>query len=492
MRKFTLLFVTAIFANLAEAQPAVSGLLERTIDANLDAVDAGNDYSSAPEDILNDSIERLLLEPTVRSVAERARFRRADLQVGASSASGGGTSAVSNPLLPGAIGLALETGAITRSVSGTTTTLKLNPAGLFCLSSENRDAVALRERGCGSYDAARKFALSVSFDSSRGDAPATGLQPIGDQFSEASARIEILDRRSAKSTAFQRRVRGNWNMAARNAGVIVRDYQRDLDSLVGASERMAFEERVNDILATYEKNGGRTQAKRLLLEAAEDLISMLRANGAIRGKLAYALPTFDTFVRAERALWDQLSYDWVVSAEYSYRRPDISVEGIEGFVMMGERPPSLHTARLIASKGISKANVDFTLNASSSWFGEARPGMQGLWRDAQVSGDAKFILKEIPDYGSPVFSIAALWMRLRQRPLGINISAFNDAEINEPGNIGILQAKLELPTTNAALKIPISFTYASRTELVKESDVRGQIGITLNLDSFFAKGPSNQ
>jgi hypothetical protein len=42
-----------------------------------------------------------------------------------------------------------------------------------------------------------------------------------------------------------------------------------------------------------------------------------------------------------------------------------------------------------------------------------------------------------------------------------------------------------MPTANNAIRIPISFTYSNRTELIKESDVRGQVGISFNLDALF-------
>ena len=60
-----------------------------------------------------------------------------------------------------------------------------------------------------------------------------------------------------------------------------------------------------------------------------------------------------------------------------------------------------------------------------------------------------------------------------------------NAEINKPGHIGVFQSKLEFPTANNAMRIPLSFTYSNRTELINESDVRGQIGISFNLDSLF-------
>ena len=40
---------------------------------------------------------------------------------------------------------------------------------------------------------------------------------------------------------------------------------------------------------------------------------------------------------------------------------------------------------------------------------------------------------------------------------------------------------------NNVVEIPISMTWSNRTELIQESDIRGQIGLTLDLDAVFRK-----
>ena len=55
-----------------------------------------------------------------------------------------------------------------------------------------------------------------------------------------------------------------------------------------------------------------------------------------------------------------------------------------------------------------------------------------------------------------------------------------------PGAMSGLESKLEFPAANNGMRIPLSLTISNRTELIKESEVRGQIGISFNLDSLFA------
>jgi hypothetical protein len=73
-----------------------------------------------------------------------------------------------------------------------------------------------------------------------------------------------------------------------------------------------------------------------------------------------------------------------------------------------------------------------------------------------------------------------------EEPLGQTVKV-NDVTIARTGNIGLFQSKLTIPVKGSGIKIPISFTYSNRTELIKEKDVRGSIGFTLDLDSIFSK-----
>lgn len=49
------------------------------------------------------------------------------------------------------------------------------------------------------------------------------------------------------------------------------------------------------------------------------------------------------------------------------------------------------------------------------------------------------------------------------------------------------QAKITFPVKGSGVKIPLSVTWANRTELIKEKEVRGNIGITFDLDTIVSK-----
>jgi hypothetical protein len=58
-------------------------------------------------------------------------------------------------------------------------------------------------------------------------------------------------------------------------------------------------------------------------------------------------------------------------------------------------------------------------------------------------------------------------------------------KIDLAGSFRAFNARLEFPTANKSVTVPFSFTYANRTDLNKETDVRGSFGMTIRFDSFF-------
>lgn len=83
-------------------------------------------------------------------------------------------------------------------------------------------------------------------------------------------------------------------------------------------------------------------------------------------------------------------------------------------------------------------------------------------------------------------TFSGLFEHLHQRPLGVDL-LINDQKVNKPGNIGVFQAKYSIPIGDSGLQVPISFSASNRTELIHENEIRGNIGITFDLDKLFAK-----
>lgn len=77
-----------------------------------------------------------------------------------------------------------------------------------------------------------------------------------------------------------------------------------------------------------------------------------------------------------------------------------------------------------------------------------------------------------------------MYLHLLEDPRGKQVKV-NAVSISRTGGISFFQSKLTIPVKGAGVKIPISFTAAKRTELIKERELRGTVGVTFDFDSIF-------
>ena len=138
-------------------------------------------------------------------IAEILTFRRADVQTGSGSGASGTTSAVMDPLLPAIFGMGFENGAITRSVSGSTISIKVAPAGLICAARPLKAAAVARrdDEGCKTFW--RRFGVVASFDTTRGEKSKKldSLQTLDNQFAGVSVRAEVINLRKATGARYR-------------------------------------------------------------------------------------------------------------------------------------------------------------------------------------------------------------------------------------------------------------------------------------------------
>jgi hypothetical protein len=415
-----------------------------------------------------------------QEIARILAFSRGDLQTGATSGASGSTSAVVSPLLPAIFGLAIENGAITRTVSGTTVTIKANPAGLVCAARPTAaTAVALRDyEACSRFWT--RFGVVGSFDTSRGEKKTelANLETLQSQFAELSVRYELLNRRDVTLE----RVR----VAAKPFQDKAQDLLKQQQELAKVLEESTskVESELTTLVDTAPWKGSTAEARRKMVE--EVVRKVVAETKLPDGVAADARTVWRETLDAYDRLEERIAGALVVTVDYSFQRADLATgELAGGIVPKGTRPPDLHVARLVLAKA-PVPNLDVTSNASVSFFDEKRTGMPSMLRDIRVGVEGKFNLRSLNGYGRPTLSFAGLYTYLRQSPLGLGIVAFNGVSLAEKGHIGVFQTKLEFPAANNGMRIPLSLTVANRTELIKESEVRGQLGVSFNLDSLFA------
>jgi len=180
-------------------------------------------------------------------------------------------------------------------------------------------------------------------------------------------------------------------------------------------------------------------------------------------------------------------------ADYLFNRNNILEATSNGAIVTLEytntrnvTEPDLSNFRLIAEGAAFGGKADFTANASLTILNSIPTGMSlKRLRDFQMSGQLDLPLGlRVQKIGSFVLTFSGKFQHL---PDDIAMPDGSMA-MNTKGNIGVGQIKLTIPVKGGGVRIPLSVTFANRSELNKEkSFVRGNFGVTFDLDSIFAR-----
>ena len=414
-------------------------------------------------------------------------IRRTDKQVGATSGASGSTSLVPSGSVPALLGLAVEYGGIDETFSGTTATFRTTPAKLLGAMANaygtnagtSHDAV---------YRALQRFSLSVSFDTSRTSSATTGndTQLLANyaQLSQATARFIVLNDRDPLAVK-------NWNnIRALSSSQTAQDVANSARHLVESlTEASGFDAQLDAAMAVFDANTA-SPDQSVLQNAMTTFVGALQT-------LAHNVDSWqqkiDSYIAARvaldqlhQALYKKIANAPSLSIEYDFNRPPV-VQAASTTVgsTASAASPDLSTVGVVFVA--SSFGGNYTLTANANFFNATMPTMRGNFRDFQFGAKIDIPVGKLPTFTSKgTLTFSGLYEYLHQKPLGINLT-INDQAVNQPGNIGFFQAKYTIPIGDSGLQIPISFTASNRTELVKEKDVRGNIGITFDLDKLLAK-----
>jgi hypothetical protein len=425
-----------------------------------------------------DAMIDLLLEDTpliaaaVSAPSEDVRFiaeaNRLDKQVGSSSRGSGSTNLVPSGSVPGLLGFAIEAGALTQTVSGTSITLQANPTGIVQALTRYAPAAASDEASRNTVSFLRRFNLALTFDTSRD--PGNAFTGSYSQLQQASTQFYVFNHRDPNHPRWTEA----WNTFRTNVGADLPDAARDLAVELSATGfpilREATKRKLQDPDTTE------ADVERVVLEflaGARQFMSPAR--------IAQATSAWANYLRTQAAVYQQLARSPILTIEYSLSRPPVQdVQADVSAEAPVADPPDLSAATVVFVRPFIGAS-DMTLNASASFFNDAVSGGDGRMRDWQAGAKLDIPLNGVFGLTRSRLTFAALYMRLRQPPLGIPVTV-NGVSVEQTGPLGFLQARLQLPMGDNGVSIPISVTYASRTELVKEQEIRGNIGLTLDFD----------
>jgi hypothetical protein len=178
---------------------------------------------------------------------------------------------------------------------------------------------------------------------------------------------------------------------------------------------------------------------------------------------------FEAYTLAKKKLLDKIAKGRLITFEYTNNR-EVNAPDTSNFTFIAE--------------GGTGRRIDFTANASLTMFNKKPVGLNiNRIRDFQFAGQVDIPLGDVMGFGQPVFSFTGRYERLVE-----NASTQAGTVVpNTKGDIAFGQVKLTIPIKNTGFSLPISMTFSNRTELIKEKDVRGNFGLTFDLDKILAK-----
>jgi hypothetical protein len=409
--------------------------------------------------------------------------RRIDKQVGASSGAAGSTSLVPGGSVPALIGIAVEYGGLTQAFDGTTVTFRTTPAKLIAAlaNAYGPDAPVPNDN---TLAVLQRVSLSVSFDTSRTDqagaASGSTLRANYQQLSHAGARIILIHDRDPLAPKNWRRIRDlSTSAAARSVANQGRDLMSPLTALP------AFDAALDRAMEVFDKHRDDPD-KSVLAGAFTAYLEEIR-------NLTATIPNWEQRLEAygsarlaldamNKELYREISKAPSLTLEYDFNRPPVVSAAAANTPTPGPAvtAPDLSSVRLIYVASLMES--EYTVTASANFFNQTLPGMDGSFRDFQVAAKWDVAVGRLPAFiAKGVLTFSGLYEHLHQKPMGIDL-LINDQMVNQPGNIAVFQAKYSIPVGDSGVSIPISFTASNRTELIKEKDTRGNVGITLDLD----------
>ena len=467
---------------------------------------AGNEVEA--ENALDETVNPFMIWTAGLSVL-RAEVQdwRTDVQTENPPSGRGTTSVVSKGSVPYLLGLAVENGALTQMTSGTSVTFRTNPTGLITALQKHGYA----ESGPNAYtDPVIKFVKNFSATVTFNTGATTGATTTGQgsqtqafataaqQISSFDVRYDIYNHRDPRDRKYNAR----WEaLRAEQLGELAVNAQQFAARLRGVTpvdpeQAKKYKHWLDNAKARVAKadvnapDSASDSVQTAVFAVADDFVNTFGSDPAVKSLASAGSQALSDYLKTTTKIRDLISKSPIVTLEYT----DM-LQGSITTAMASANPqatttsaklPSLSNFKLIVAGGTG-LGITLTSNASLTIFNSIPAGTKtGRVRDFQLSGEVDVPITEIKSLGVPTVTFSGLFLSLQQQPLGMPIEV-NGVPVNMKGNLGLAQAKITFPVKKGSgVQVPLSITYASRTEFNREHDVSGQIGVTFNLDSVFA------
>jgi hypothetical protein len=451
--------------------------------------------SAAATNLLSDDTQfqryLVLSKGGARPVMADTEQQRVDKQTATTSGSGASTSAVSNGSVPWLFGFAVEHGALTQSVDNNVITFKGNVANLIkAINTKDYVESYRKYQDDTIVNLVSRASFSVSFVTSQGPTSTTTNQGT---LAGYSAHIDLYNHRDPRDkryiAAWSDVVAHGLTGLATSAGSF-----HDFLDAHHPGELAGWTARATATLATLTDSSSDDNIQAAITSIADDYVNTFGELADIQTPLKRVGQAMKEYAQQKGKVVDKIENSPILSVEYTNTRQSATTglpQPTGGTLTAAAPLPDLSNINVIYGfRFISRSQGTF--NAGATFFNSLPTGSSsGSVRDWRVSGQIDVPLPEIPEIGKSTLTFSGLFLSLLEEPLGQKVLVNGVAE-SRTGNIGLFQAKFSVPVKGAGVKIPISLTASNRTELIKEKDVRGSVGITLDLDSIFSKAGSNK
>ena len=411
----------------------------------------------------------------------KALEARGQKQVGATPSSKGTTSLAMKGLAPKILGVALETGAVTRDVDGTSLTFRATPLGVI-KALQNKGLLDMQADYSRSDFAkyASRLSVAASFDASKGPSAGT-FTADRHQLTDWSVRFEIVNQRDPADypelwggllRSGQPYIAAAETMNAQLTAW--REYRTWENQLLADTERLVE----TPLLADKNVPAAASRFKALLQVALPKLEKLpnLSADG---------LHALDAYVAQLTTLQAAIDNVYEFAGKGSLLTADWSTSRDEAL-------PDLYTGTIVWEHALGAARkTDLTVNGAVNFYRRKPSATAKQLKSYDLALQLDHPLGNLPLLPNAALALSARYSHLPEDTVaaappveGTAVPSTATTVGTAPeGNIALVQLKLTIPVKNSGIKVPLSITASNRTELIKEKDVRASFGVTLDLDS---------
>lgn len=422
---------------------------------------------------------------------------RNDVQAGTSSNSSGTTSIVSKGVAAKVLSFATENGALSRSQNATVATFRGNPSGIGRLLKGDEVFPY-----CAIYDFACESGLArilddASFSVSFNTTPSNGAP--SSTTTATTSNSQILSISSSKQVAgwgarYDFHVRKKPADIAKDYGSQFNDTVRKAGQAYASAVQTLLQKIPQDQLTNWQAkyvsllqsdatadNGSFTKA---LSQAVSDLAALAeKADPNFKSESDLVIAKMSSYFVSRDKLLDDYVNKVTFSLTYDNTLP--------------ANQPNQSSAKFILSARPKVAQI--TGNGTIEWYDQLLHSNVSRFRDAQVALELDHTFGKTDAEVNPSLSAGYYFQYMIDNGLltlpatalapGTSIPLPGNASelLNTKGAIHLGQIKLTVKIRNSGVNIPLALTFSNRTDLVKGTDVRGNFGLTYNLDSLFTK-----